>query len=90
MNKVEECCNEFIDDLQGTFYKIENISESDKKSLGDFLFSKEEDEFFLAANIYQDWPTGRAIFLNKDRTFKIEVGRYDHLWITFTEENVTI
>jgi len=31
MNLVEQCCKEFEDDLKGTFYKLEEISESEKK-----------------------------------------------------------
>jgi protein-arginine kinase len=31
MNIIEKCCEEFDDDLKGTFYKLEEISESDKK-----------------------------------------------------------
>jgi hypothetical protein len=31
MNIIEKCCAEFDDDLKGTFYKLEDISESDKK-----------------------------------------------------------
>ena len=69
MNLVEECCSQFEDDLKGTFYKLETISESEKKTLGDLLYSREEDAFYEAANIYQDWPSGRAIYLNKEHTF---------------------
>lgn len=40
MNIIEKCCKEFEDDLEGTFYKLEEISESNKKVLQDISFKK--------------------------------------------------
>lgn len=31
MNKIEKCCEEFQNEWQGTFYKLETISDSEKK-----------------------------------------------------------
>lgn len=84
MKKMEECCKEFEDDLEGTFYKLEDISESDKKLIADIMVKKPDDKTFESyANQGKDWPSGRAIFSNDDKNFYIHVNNEDHMKITF-------
>lgn len=72
MEIVQKCCLEFEDDLEGTFYKLEDISESDKKVIADIVYSKPEDGTFEShANQSKEWPSGRAIFTNHDKNFYI-------------------
>jgi hypothetical protein len=66
MDLVEACCNQFEDDLEGVFYKFEEISESDKKAIAPITFNKNEDAFIVASNAHNDWPSGRGLFSNKD------------------------
>ena len=37
--------------------------------------------YLIDAGACQHWPTGRGIYLNKDRTFVVWVGEEDHLRI---------
>jgi creatine kinase len=90
MDLVEECCKQFEDDLEGVFYKFENISESDKKAIAPITFTKNEEKFNLASNAHNDWPSGRGLFSNKDQTFYIHANNYDHMEITFIKENISV
>merc|ERR1719342_1633716 len=67
---------------QGTYYPLEGMSPATQKQLTEdhFLFN-DSDRFLRAASGYDDWPTGRGIFHNKDKTFLIWVNEEDHLRI---------
>merc|ERR1711862_453238 len=58
------------------------MSKDTQKQLTDdhFLFN-DSDRFLRAASGYDDWPHGRGIFHNKDKTFLIWVNEEDHLRI---------
>jgi len=64
----------------GTYYPLEGMSPETQKQLTEdhFLFN-DSDRFLRAASGYDDWPTGRGIFHNKDKTFLIWVNEEDHL-----------
>jgi protein-arginine kinase len=93
MEKIEKCCEEFEDDLQGIFYKLEDISESDKKLISNLISlepKQEDDSFQHLAGETKDWPSGRAIFTNIDQTFFIHVNHSDHMKITFRKDSISI
>ena len=85
--KVVEACNEFTDDLEGTYYSLATMSEEDRKKLVEdhFLF-KQGDRFLEAAGLNRDWPEGRGIFHNKDKTFLVWVNEEDQLRIISMQE----
>merc|ERR1711862_745837 len=58
------------------------MSKDTQKQLTDdhFLFN-DSDRFLRAASGYDDWPEGRGIFHNKDKTFLVWVNEEDHLRI---------
>jgi len=82
MNKVVEACNTFEGDLAGKFYSLEGMDEATQKQLIDdhFLF-KEGDRFLEACNLNRDWPSGRGIFHNDEKTFLVWVNEEDQLRI---------
>jgi len=45
-----------------------------------FLF-KEGDRFLQAAGLNRDWPSGRGIFHNKEKTFLVWINEEDQLRI---------
>ncbi|KAL5009651.1 hypothetical protein ScPMuIL_011956 [Solemya velum] len=67
-------------DLAGTYYPLEGMTEATQKQLTDdhFLFN-DSDRFLKAAGGYNDWPIGRGIFFNKNKTFLTWVNEEDHL-----------
>jgi creatine kinase/arginine kinase len=82
MNKVVEACNTFEGDLKGKFYSLDSLSEADRNQLIEdhFLF-KEGDRFLEACNLNRDWPEGRGIFHNDEKSFLVWVNEEDQLRI---------
>jgi arginine kinase len=72
----------FEEDLQGTYYPIQGMSEENRKKLIEdhFLF-KEGDKYLEAAGLNRDWPNNRGIFHNKNKTFLVWCNEEDHLRI---------
>ncbi|KAL8624982.1 hypothetical protein ACOMHN_039869 [Nucella lapillus] len=66
--------------LKGEYHPLEGMKDDVKKQLTDdhFLFN-DSDRFLKAAGGYNDWPTGRGIYLNKDKTFLTWVNEEDHM-----------
>jgi arginine kinase len=82
MNKVVTACGEFDGDLKGTFYPLEGMSQEDQDQLiADHFLFKEGDRFLKACNLNRDWPSGRGIFHNADKTFLVWVNEEDQLRI---------
>lgn len=51
------------------------------RKTGRLYMEANEDEFLVDANLANDWPSARGIFLNKDETFCIWVNEEDHFRI---------
>lgn len=81
-SKVIEACNKFTGDLAGTYYSLSTLSDADRQSLIEdhFLF-KEGDRFLEAAGLNRDWPEGRGIFHNNEKTFLVWINEEDQLRI---------
>lgn len=45
------------------------------------------DKHLNSANVYQQWPTGRGVFVTDDKSLVIQVNGEDHIKITSTEAN---
>ena len=54
-----------------------------------FLF-KEGDKYLEAAGLNRDWPEGRGIFHNKDKTFLVWVNEEDQLRIISMQEGANV
>jgi creatine kinase len=69
-------------ELAGTYYALANLKEADRKQLIDdhFLF-KEGDRFLESSGLNRDWPSGRGIFHNKEKSFLVWVNEEDQLRI---------
>ena len=69
-------------DLAGSYYPLTGMSESVRKQLVDdhFLFIS-GDKNLIVSGMERDWPEGRGIFHNKDKTFLTWVNEEDQLRI---------
>merc|ERR1712042_298489 len=69
-------------DLAGTYYPLTCMEEKVRQQLVDdhFLFVS-GDRNLIAAGMERDWPEGRGIFHNKDKTFLTWVNEEDQLRI---------
>lgn len=54
------------------------------------MSAPDENTFEQLAGQGKDWPSGRAIFTNIDKTFYIQVNGHDHMNITFIKDNVSM
>ena len=79
---IVEACENFKGDLKGTYYSLSNMTDADATQLREdhFLF-KEGDRFLEAAGSNRDWPEGRGIFHNDEKTFLIWVNEEDQIRI---------
>merc|ERR1712133_40864 len=69
-------------DLSGEYYPLTGMQESVRQKLVDdhFLFMS-GDKNLQAAGMERDWPEGRGIYHNKDKTFLVWVNEEDQLRI---------
>jgi len=69
-------------DLAGSYYPLTGMSESVKQQLVDdhFLFIS-GDKNLIVSGMERDWPEGRGIFHNKEKTFLTWVNEEDQLRI---------
>nr|AGO64665.1 taurocyamine kinase [Dugesia sp. BJR-2013] len=69
-------------DLSGNYYPLTGMDEKTQKQLIDdhFLF-KDDDPVLRDAGGYRDWPSGRGIFHNTNKTFLVWVCEEDHIRI---------
>lgn len=68
--------------LAGTYYPLEGMSEADSAQLiADHFLFKAGDRFLEAAGLNRDWPEGRGIYHNDEKTFLVWVNEEDQLRI---------
>ncbi len=73
-------------DLAGRYYALYDMPDKDRKKLiAEHLLFKEGDRFLDAAGLNRDWPSGRGIFINADRTFLVWINEEDQLRIISME-----
>ena len=77
----------FKDELAGTYYPLAGMEESVRQQLVDdhFLFVS-GDRNLTVAGMERDWPEGRGIFHNKEKTFLVWVNEEDQLRIISMEK----
>ena len=69
-------------ELKGNYYPLNNLSEDDKaKLINDHFLFKEGDRFLKSASLNNDWPNGRGIFHNENKTFLVWINEEDQLRI---------
>lgn len=91
MKKVVEACEKFTGDLEGKFYPLAGMDKKVQKQLIEdhFLF-KEGDRFLDACGLNRDWPSGRGIFHNNEKTFLVWVNEEDQLRIISMQNGADI
>jgi creatine kinase/arginine kinase len=85
-NEVEQLVSQtlqgFEGELAGNYYPLYQMDEKTKNKLiaAHFLF-KNGDRFLESAGLNSDWPAGRGIFHNTDKTFLVWINEEDQLRI---------
>ena len=79
---VTQACNNFKGELAGKYYSLSTMSDADQKQLvADHFLFKEGDRFLEACGLNRNWPEGRGIFHNNEKTFLVWVNEEDQLRI---------
>ncbi len=80
--EVVEALSSMAGELEGTYYPLQGMSKSVQEQLikDHFLF-KEGDRFLEAAGLNRDWPEGRGIYHNHNKTFLVWVNEEDEMRI---------
>merc|ERR1719228_3055285 len=81
-NLMKKAFANLTGDLAGTYFPLTGMEESVRQQLVDdhFLFMS-GDKNLKVAGMERDWPEGRGIFHNKDKTFLVWVNEEDQLRI---------
>uniref|UniRef100_A0A452HZC6 creatine kinase n=1 Tax=Gopherus agassizii TaxID=38772 RepID=A0A452HZC6_9SAUR len=68
-------------DLNGKYYALKNMTDAEQQQLIDdhFLFDKPVSPLLLASGMARDWPDGRGIWHNDNKTFLVWINEEDHL-----------
>ena len=86
-DKVEELCTEafttFTGELEGSYFNLNRITKAEQELLNEdnFVFGQ-GDRFLESAGFNRQWPSGRGIFHNIDKTLLIWVNQENQLNIT--------
>ena len=79
---ISSVLNSFSGDLAGKYYPLNNMTKEDSESLiADHFLFKAGDRFLEAAGLNRDWPNGRGIFHNNEKTFLVWINEEDELRI---------
>lgn len=84
---MKKAFNNLTGDLAGTYYPLTGMDEKTRQQLVDdhFLFVT-GDKNLKASGMERDWPEGRGIFHNNDKTFLVWVNEEDQLRIISMEQ----
>jgi creatine kinase/arginine kinase len=79
---VSQALNSLEGKLAGKYYPLSGMNDEDRASLikEHFLF-KEGDRFLESSGLNRDWPEGRGIYHNNEKTFLVWINEEDQLRI---------
>ncbi len=81
-SQVSTALNNLTGNLSGTYYPLQGMSEAQSKQLiSDHFLFKAGDRFLEAAGLNRDWPEGRGIYHNDEKTFLVWINEEDQLRI---------
>ena len=85
--KVSTALLNLMGDLQGDYYPLEGMSSLVQQQLiSDHFLFKAGDRFLEAAGLNRDWPSGRGIYHNTEKTFLVWINEEDQLRIISMQE----
>lgn len=89
--KVSDLLNSLTGDLAGQYYPLLGMDkETQERLIKEHFLFKEGDRFMEAAGFTREWPEGRGIFYNNEKTFLVWVNEEDHLRIISMEQGGNI
>ena len=89
---VEKICVDALSELSGPFkgkyYPLTGMTEADQEKLiaDHFLFDKPVSPLLIASGMARDWPQGRGIWHNDEKTFLVWINEEDHTRVISMEK----
>ena len=85
-NEVEKTVSKILSslkgNLEGKYYTLSKMSQENRISLiNDHFLFKEGDRFLESAGLNRNWPFGRGIYNNNEKTFLVWINEEDQLRI---------
>jgi len=81
-SRVVTALNKLEGELSGEYYPLLGMSkETQERLIKEHFLFKEGDRFLDAVGLNRDWPQGRGIYHNKNKTFLVWVNEEDQLRI---------
>lgn len=85
--EVSEVLSSLDGKLKGKYFPLEGMSdEISKQLISDHFLFKAGDRFLESAGLNRDWPSGRGIYHNDEKTFLVWVNEEDQLRIISMQE----
>jgi creatine kinase len=79
-SKIADGVKKFTGDLAGTYTTLgDYTAEQQLQMVENHILFHNRDEYIEKAGMYGDWPRGRGVFYNADKTFMIWVNEEDHM-----------
>jgi arginine kinase len=89
--KIVKAVKTFTGDLEGNYHSLASMSkETQAQLIEDHFLFKEGDRFLEACNVNRDWPEGRGIFHNHNKTFLVWVNEEDQLRIISMQQGANL
>tara|TARA_B100001063_G_scaffold242119_1_gene270214 strand:- start:814 stop:1863 length:1050 start_codon:yes stop_codon:yes gene_type:complete len=80
--QASQALNSLDGNLKGTYYPLDGMNEEvSQKLIEDHFLFKAGDRFLEAAGLNRNWPKGRGIYHNDEKTFLVWVNEEDQLRI---------
>jgi len=84
---VSSALSSLTGSLEGHYYPLDGMSEETREELiSDHFLFKAGDRFLESAGLNRDWPRGRGIYHNNDKTFLVWINEEDQLRIISMQE----
>tara|TARA_R110001583_G_scaffold72596_3_gene203081 strand:+ start:5562 stop:6599 length:1038 start_codon:yes stop_codon:yes gene_type:complete len=81
-NRVVKALTQLTGSLSGDYYRIQGMAPSvQERLINDHFLFKAGDQYLEAAGLNRDWPSGRGIYHNDQKTFLVWVNEEDQLRI---------
>jgi len=82
-NIVEKCSVQLKGELTGYYQSLPNMTVEQHEKLIDehLMYDKPVSPLLIAGGMARDWPDGRGVYLNNDKTFILWVNEEDHMRI---------
>lgn len=78
--QLKEVLTNLTGEVEGVWYGLENLDPKTKRDMINNRYILEYgDRFLESAGATEFWPIGRAVFINKSKTFFVWINEEDHL-----------